>query len=239
MTDEKDSESDVDIGFRLTSKLGGVSLGGVVEQKEDDPDEDPELYGTSPKVIAIFLTLITLFFPVGAIGLTYNFANMTPLVYGVIWVSPVDKMLVRFMHYIVNPGEFLATIWWTIPLCAFNLLFIHQINRFFYGKTSRDIVLFYGILSMIAPSALSAVLWTSSILPFVITPLPFQFFAGIILLYKFSDPDFTSPWKGYFLDLSWWIRQRHSIHDPNPEVINLTKLLLQHDADWLEGFDEE
>ncbi|TFH07983.1 MAG: hypothetical protein E4H14_07330 [Candidatus Thorarchaeota archaeon] len=225
----------VDIGFRLSSKLGRV-----MERKEDDPEENLELYGTSPRVIAILLGLMTLLFPVGGIGLIYNWTGMHPLLYGTIWVSPVENFLFAFVYYLFHPWELLSTIWITIPLCTFNFLFIIQINRWFYGKTSRDIVLFYGILSIVAPSAISLALWVTIDFAFIITPLPFQFLAGMLLLHKFRDPDYVSPWKGYYLDWSWWTRQQHSIDDPNPKVINLTQLLMQHDADWLEGWlDEE
>ncbi|MFW9843873.1 MAG: hypothetical protein ACFFEV_04800 [Candidatus Thorarchaeota archaeon] len=237
MTSEMDSDLDarqLDIGFRLTGKLGSIQ-----GYKDDDPEDDPEIYGTSPRVIMILLALVTLFIPVGATGLTYNYTNMQPLVYGVIWWSPIDKIFVRFMYYIVHPWELLSTIWLTIPLCAFNFLFIYQVNRWFFGKTSRDIVLFYGLLSIVVPSGISVALWATSVLPIIITPLPFQFVVGMILLYRFRDPDHISPWRGYTLDWSWWIRLRHSIHDPNPEVINLTNLLIQHDADWLENTWDE
>ena len=111
---------------------------------------------------------------------------------------------------------------------------MRQINRFFYGKTSRDIALMYGLLSIIAPSTITLALWIYYGFAFIITPIPIQFFAGVILLYKFRDPEVISPWEGYFLDWSWWARLRHSIDDPSEKVINLTKLLKEHDADWLE-----
>ncbi|MHA2025234.1 MAG: hypothetical protein ACW98U_04965 [Candidatus Thorarchaeota archaeon] len=231
MTDASslESDEDVDIGFRLASKLGGL-----VATRKYDPDEELELYGVSPRVITILMMLVTLLFPVGGIGLVYNWSNAPPLLFGVFWVTDIDGVFIAWIWYLGHPIELLQIIWMTIPLCTFNLLYVKQINRFFNGKTSRDTALVCGLLSMIVPSAISAALWTESILPFVITPLPFQFFVGIILLYKFRDPDVFSPWEGYFLDLSWWTRQLYSIKEPNQKVINLTKLLIDHDADWLE-----
>ncbi|MGY5873836.1 MAG: hypothetical protein RTV72_16430 [Candidatus Thorarchaeota archaeon] len=222
-----------DIGFRFA-----MHLGRFMTLIEEEPDEDLELYGTSPRVIVILMTLVTLFFPVGGFGLIYNFVEIQPIVYGVLFIAPPEHMLIAFMYYLLRPWELISTIWMTVPLSIFNILFILQINRWFNGNTSRDIVLFYGILSMVAPSAISLALWATVNFPFVITPLPFQFFAGVALLYKFRDPDYVSPWKGDFLDWSWWTRQRHTMDDPNPTVINLTKLLLEHDADWLEGWEE-
>ncbi|MGY5859140.1 MAG: hypothetical protein RTU63_07210 [Candidatus Thorarchaeota archaeon] len=226
-------DEDVDIGFRIACRLGGI-----IAKSEEEPDEDRELYGINPRIIVILLVLATFLFPVGGIGFVYNSTGMQPLLYGVCWISDVYGFLFAFIWYIMHPGELIAVVWMTAPACTFNFLFVYQINRFFYGKTSRDIVVFYGLLSMIAPSGVSAILWISMILPFIITPLPFQFFAGVLLLYKFKDPDFISPWDGYFLDLSWWTRQKFSIREPNQKVINLTKLLMDHDADWLDGWND-
>ena len=63
-----ESEDDKeDIGFRLAIKLGGV-----MKRNEVDPDEDIELYGTSPRVIGLIMLLVTVFFPVGGINYAYN-----------------------------------------------------------------------------------------------------------------------------------------------------------------------
>lgn len=224
-----ESDEDVELGFRLASKLGGL-----LATKEHDPDEDLELYGVSPREITILMILVTVLFPVGGIGLVYNWSNSPPLLYGVFWVTDLYSVFIAWLWYLGHPIELLQIVWMTVPLCIFNLVFLRQINRFFNDKTSRDTALVCGLLSIVVPSMISAALWTEALLPFVITPLPFQFFAGILLLYKFRDPEVISPWEGYFLDLSWWTRQLHSINEPNQKVINLTKLLMDHDADWLE-----
>ena len=229
LTDEKVSESDedkVDIGFRLTSKLADAT-----PWSNDDPDDLLELSGTSPYVIGLLMGLVTFFLPVGGINLIFNMQNQTPRIYSAFW-------MINNLHdfwRMFDPLQLFATIWLTIPLCTLNFLYIIQINRFFSNTASRDVALFYGILSMIAPSVISLYLLLSYGFPFVITPIPIQFFVGVILLYKFRDPDYVSPWKGHFLDWSWWTRQRYSIRDPDAKVINLTGLLMQHDADWLEG----
>ena len=227
MTDQNipDSENDKeDVGFRLAIKLGGVM------KSKEDPDEDIELFGTSPREIGLIMLLLTVFFPVGGINYGYNWQLIPPILYSSLWiVSGFDSF-----WFIFRPEQLLATIWITVPLCTFNFLYIRQINRFFYGKTSRDIALMYGLLSMIVPTTITLALWIYYGFAFVITPIPIQFFAGVILLYKFRGPEVISPWEGYFLDWSWWTRLRHSIDDPSAEVINLTKLLKDHDADWLE-----
>ena len=233
LTERKDSKSDddkVDIGFRLPSKLAGVT-----PWSNDDPDDLLELYGTSPYVIGVFMVLVTFFLPVGGVNLAFNFQNQEPKIYSAFWMI---NNLGDFWR-MFDLEQLLATIWMTIPLCTLNFLFIIQINRFFSNSASRDVALLYGILSMIAPSMLSLYVLLTFGFPFVITPIPIQFFVGVILLYKFRDPDYVSPWKGYFVDWSWWTRHRFSIRDPDSKVINLTRLLMQHDADWLEGWLDE
>lgn len=226
-----DPEDDIeDIGFRFAAILGGV-----MKDTEEDTDETLELRGTSPFVINLVMVLVTVFLPIGGVNLIYNFAQMPPMIYSALWLWHPG----RDFWYLFKPWEFLTTIWITVPLCTFNFLFVREINRFFSNTASRDIVLFYGILSMIAPSAISLSLWNAQILPHIIMPIPIQFIVGVYLLYKFRDPDYISPWDGYFIDWSWWERQKYAIDDPNAKVINLTKLLMQHDADWLEGYDEE
>ncbi len=201
-----------------------------MKRNNEDPDEDIELYGTSPRVIGLILLLVTVFFPVGGVNYGSNLQLIPPILYSSLWIaSGLDSF-----WFIFHPEQLLTTIWITVPLCTFNFLFIRQINRFFYGKTSRDIALMYGLLSMIVPSTITLALWCYYNFTFIITPIPIQFCAGIILLYKFREPEVISPWEGYYLDWSWWARLRHSIDDSSAEVINLTKLLKEHDADWLE-----
>ncbi len=199
---------------------------------EEVSDDRLELYGTSPFSINLLMVLVTLFFPIGGVNLIYNFDQMPPMIYSAFWVFPGTTFWSLF-----KPWELLSTIWITIPLCTFNFLFMYEINRFFSDTASRDIALLYGILSVIAPSAISLFLWTEHILSYIITPIPIQFLVGVYLLYKFRDPDYISPWAGYFIDWSWWERQKYDINDPEARVINLSKLLMEHDADWLEGYD--
>lgn len=201
-----------------------------MKRSEDNPDEELELFGTSPREIGLIMLLLTVIFPVGGINYAYNWQLIPPILYSSVWIaSGLDSF-----WFIFRPEQLLTTIWITVPLCIFNFLYIRQINRFFYDKTSRDIALLYGLLSIILPSTITLALWIYFNFAFVITPIPIQFFAGVILLYKFRDPEVISPWEGYFLDWSWWTRLRHSIDDSSAEVINLTKLLKEHDADWLE-----
>ena len=199
-----------------------------------NPEEDEELYGTSPRVIGLLMLLVTVFFPVGLINVVQGSVFIPGYIYSGLWF--VDGL--QGFWFIFNPVELFSKLWLTIPLCSFNFLFIRQVNRYFQGETSRDIVLMLGLLSMLLPSAITLALWSTYQFQFVISPIPIQFFAGLILLYKFREPELLSPWKGFYLDWSWWTRLRYSAHDPDPEVINLTNLLREHDADWLESYDD-
>lgn len=215
--------------FRLVSFIGNLG------QKTEESEKDPELHGVSPREIGVIMIVITVFLPVGQVNLGYSWQIIPTFLYSGLWLLGLFQ---DGFWYLANPSALFVSFWITIPLCGFNFLFIRQMNRFFQGETSRDIVLMYGILSMIVPTIVTLALWVSIQFPYVITPIPIQFVIGVILLYKFREPEVISPWRGYHLDWSWWTRQRHSIHDPNPEVINLTKMLRDHDAVWLEGYDD-
>jgi hypothetical protein len=217
------------LDFRLVSFIGNLG------QKSEDSEQDSEVYGVSPREVGVIMLVVTILLPVGQVNVGYSWQLFPTFLYSGLWLLGLFE---NGFWYIANPFALFTTFWITIPLCGFNFLFIRQLNRFFQGETSRDIVLMYGLLSMTVPTFATLALWASIDFPFVITPIPIQFFVGIFLLYRFREPEVISPWSGYHLDWSWWIRQRHSIHDPHPEVINLTKMLRDHDAVWLEGYDD-
>ncbi len=215
--------------YRLVSKIGRF-----MSNKKDDPEYDEELFGTSPRVIGIFMVLVTVLCPVGMMDNPFTlFSGQTRWYSGFWLIRDLNDLWSLF-----RPEDLFSTLYVTIPLCAFNFIFIIQVNRFFQGKTSRDIALFFGLLSMVIPTLFTWVLYFTAGGGFIITPIPIQFFVGIILLYKFKEPEVIGPWQGYFLDWSWWIRLRHSAHDTSGGVINLTNLLKDHDAVWLEGYDD-
>ena len=209
-------------------------IGNFMKNYKQNPEEEEELYGTSPRVIGLLMILVTVIFPVGFINVAQGTVLVPSYIYSGLWF--IDSS--RGLWYIFDFSELFSKLWLTIPLCIFNFLFIRQVNRFFQGETSRDIVLMLGLTSMLLPSAITVALWATNNFQFVISPIPIQFFVGLILLYKFREPELISPWKGFYLDWSWWTRLRYSIHDPDPEVINLTSMLREHDADWLESYDD-
>jgi len=225
----RESKEKGSLEYRVVSLIGNF-----MKNYKTYPEEDEELYGTSPQVIGILMILVTLFLPVGIINLVQGVQMIPGYIYSGFWLLGGEYN----SYFVFRPEQLFPALWITIPLCGFNLLFIRQVNRFFQGKTSRDIALTLGIASMILPSVITVALWATYDFPFLITPIPIQFFTGLILLYKYREPEVISPWKGFYLDWSWWVRLRHSIHDPDPKVINLTNMLREHDAEWLEGYDD-
>ena len=89
-TNDSEFDEDVDIGFRIACRLGGI----IAKDEEDDVDR--ELYGISPMAITIVMVLVTLVFPVGGFGFVYNNTPMEPLLYGVYWITDVYSVFYAF-----------------------------------------------------------------------------------------------------------------------------------------------
>jgi len=127
------------------------------------------------------------------------------LVYSIFWI-----ILFRFPFAILFDISMLFFLWLIVPLYIFSILYIRQIARFFYGKSSRDSALMCGLISLIFPTLIG--LGTSILLGFsysaylYIYPIPIQFIVGLVFLYRFREPENVSAWSGQFIDWSWWIR---------------------------------
>ena len=177
---------------------------------EDDPDY--ELYGTSPGVIAFFMILISLIVPIGIIPFNAfivlgGYAPVNFMIYSLIWIY-IPEFYVPFS---MIPLFFLLNIWFTLPLTIFNIAYVWKIIRYYRGQCTRYSVVWVGLLSIILPTFIA--LATTGILSPVggwlfVGPIPLQFIAGLILLYKIPGPDMTSPWKGDLADHSWWKPKR-------------------------------
>jgi hypothetical protein len=158
-----------------------------------------ELEGIGPRVIGIFMILITLA-PLGTILI----GPQDRLIYSIFWIILVHSSKVLF-----DPS-LLALLWIICPLYIFSILYIRQIVRFYYGKSSRDSALMCGLLSAIFPSLVG--LGVSILLGFsyseylYIIPVPIQFVVGLYFIYRFREPEVVSPWSGQFIDWSWWKR---------------------------------
>jgi hypothetical protein len=158
-----------------------------------------ELEGVGPREIAILMLLVTL----GPIG-TLLIEPQVRLVYSIFWI-----VLVRSSSILFDPSM-LILLWIIAPLYIFSILYIRQIVRFFYGKSSRNSALMCGLLSVIFPTVIG--LLVSILLGFsysqflYIMPIPLQFVVGLYFLYMFREPEVVSPWSGQFLNWSWWKR---------------------------------
>jgi hypothetical protein len=125
-------------------------------------------------------------------------------VFSVFWVFLIRSSTVVFNLAI------LAYLWAICPLYLFSILYIRQIVRFLYGKSSRDSALMCGLLSIVFPSLMgllvSILLGYSYSQYLYIVPIPLQFVIGLYFLYRFREPEVVSPWSGQFLNWSWWKR---------------------------------
>lgn len=202
---------------------------------EDIPSE-MELYGVSPGTIAVIMIVVTIFLPLGGVNLVNPIQSMSggmpPFIYSVLWgifIGNISSLL-----YIFNPIYYLSTIWFTVPLCLFNILYVRQILRYFMGLSSRDSAIMVGLLSLIVPTIMSLYI-TQAGFPFgLIIPIPIQFVIGLIFLYKFREPELIAPWSGIYIDWSWWRSERRRGKDESSKIPLFSQLLVDHEADWLE-----
>ena len=212
----------------------------------DEDDPDLELYGTSPRVIAFFMILISLIAPIGIIpmnafmviggNLGLGYPNF--LIYSLGWCYLPELPL----SYGLIPLFMLLNMWLTLPLTIFNILYIRQIIRYYQGKCTRYSAIWVGMLSLVLPTLIA--LGTTGILVhnsefLFIGPIPIQFVAGLYFLRKYPGPEMTSPWRGDLADSSWWRPKRpqwwYRMFPPNgEESTEETKDESPPDGDWLE-----
>ncbi len=166
----------------------------------DETESALELFGVGPRVVAIFMIVMTIL-PLGAMPIGQQFWIM----YSIFWL-----VVIRYPYITFDILTMFTFLWLIIPLYIFSILYIRQIARFFYGKSSRDSALMCGLISVLFPTVVG--IGTSVLLGFpyssylYIYPIPIQFFAGLIFLYRFREPENVSAWSGQFIDWSWWIR---------------------------------
>ncbi len=178
----------------------------------NEEDSDYELYGTSPGVIAFFMILISLIVPMGIIPFNAfivlgGYAPVNFMMYSLIWIY-IPEFWIPFS---LMPLFFLFNIWFTLPLTIFNIAYIWKMIRYYRGQCTRYSVVWVGLLSITLP-ALIALATTSILSPtggwLFVGPIPLQFIAGLIFLYKVPGPEMTSPWRGDLEDRSWWKPKR-------------------------------
>jgi len=182
---------------------------------EEDPDL--ELYGTSPGVIAFFMILISLIVPIGVLpsnafivlfgemGMMFSAPNF--MIYSLLWVFVPEFPL----SLALIPLFLILNIWFTLPLTIFNIVYIWKIVRYYRGNCSRYSVIWVGMLSITIPT-IFALATTGFLNPtaglVIIGPIPLQFIAGLIFLYKIPGPEMTSPWRYDLVERSWWVPKR-------------------------------
>jgi len=209
-----------------------------------DDESEMELYGVSPWVIGFIMAIITLITPIGIVltnGILTALVGWIeePFIYGLLWIFDLSYY---GSYYFYNIRIFdLLHMWYLIPLSIFSILYVRQIIRYYFGRSSRESALTVGILGVIFPS----LLWLLAsfrlglfvgILDFgIILPVPIQFIAGYILLRKYEGPEVISPWSGQFIDWSWWVRLKAKWSN---RLVDITELHLeeeQEEVDWLES----
>lgn len=145
------------------------------------------------------MIMITLF-PLGVMPVGEEFW----ITYSVFWILVISP------PYIIFDIMMFGFLWLIIPLYIFSILYIRQIVRFFYGISSRDSALMCGLLSILFPTLVGIGASVLLGLPYrsylYIFPIPVQFLAGLVFLYRFREPENVSAWSGQFMDWSWWIR---------------------------------
>jgi hypothetical protein len=150
-------------------------------------------------VIAIFMFFATLA-PLGILPL----GPQDRLVYSIFWI-----LLIHFSYIMFVPAM-MTLMGIIVPLYTFSILYVRQIVRFFYGKSTRDSAIMCGLLSVAFPSLVGVLVSILLGLPYsqylYIIPVPIQFAVGLHFLYKFREPEAVSPWSGQFIDWSWWKR---------------------------------
>jgi hypothetical protein len=201
-----------------------------------------ELYGVSPWVIGFIMILITLITPLGIVPINGDFIVLTnwfqgPFIYGLLWSytwSSYSGILFSGVQFLN-----LSYMWLLVPLSIFSILYVRQIIRYYFGKSSRDSALMVGILSIILPSLIQLVFAVSLVnisrAGFII-PIPIQFVAGLILLRKFEGPEVISPWPGQFIDWSWWIRLKAKWSN---RAVDIIEIHLEEEPEEIEGLESE
>jgi hypothetical protein len=163
-------------------------------------DSEPKLYGTSPRVIALLMTIVTFIVPFGYLppgsrvffGFFFITSDIGSGIYGLLWFIGFanDLGCGYFGFHVLKVG----LMGLTVVLSIFNLLFARQIVRYYQGKSSQQRVLLIGAVSLIYPALLGLMPVPIPLAMFgFVWPIPIQFIFGLILLRKIPGPDLIHP----------------------------------------------
>jgi hypothetical protein len=192
----------------------------------------------SPRVIGLLMIIITIVVPLGIIPSrlmqwTFTTGSDSWIVYSLLWAFDTQFFYMPFniMTYTI--------LYLTLPLVIFNILYIRQIVRYYYGKTTRDAAIMVGIISLLLP-ALIGLSTSGYYFPsgeyLYVGPVPIQFIAGLIILYKLEGPEVISPWSGQFIDWSWWARQKTKYSN---RAVDIIEMLAEEDGEDLDGLESD
>lgn len=142
----------------------------------DEFSTEVELYGVSPGVIAVIMFVVSLIVPLGFIATGPG--------------MPIFLIMALFYPIIF------------LPLTILNILYVVWIVRYYQAKASKNSVLMLGLLSIILPTVFA--LYITGLFGefMVIYPIPIQFIAGLLILWRIEGPEVISPWSGMRLNLS-------------------------------------
>ncbi len=162
-----------------------------------------ELYGVSPGVVSLFLFIVTIVVPFGFIpfnsGVVGDPWSSYYILYSSVWVLSGGYYFPSTGFLFFSPVNFFL-----LPLSILNIAYAFWIVRYYQGKSSRYTAITIGVLSTLLPTSL-ALFASSAFGTFIIIyPIPLQFIAGLIILWRIEGPEVISPWSGIRLDLSWW-----------------------------------
>lgn len=204
-------------------------------------DSEEELYGISPRAIAVVMFFVTVFLPVGGLNLVdYNLVNyeaseMPPFLYSISWILRLDQGLPGFWS-LFNPLFLASAIWFTLPLSLLNILYVRQIFRYFAGLSSQGSAVMVGLLSLLVPTIVSVYITQAGLSFGLIIPIPIQFVIGLVFLHRFREPELTAPWSGIYIDWCWWKSELRRDNYRTTKAPSLSRQLADHEADWLEGW---
>lgn len=160
-------------------------------------ESGPELFGVNPRVITVFMILLTVIVPFGYLppgsAIFCSFVSeMETGIYGLLWFFgfAIDFGYGYGGFHVLRVGLTILAI----VLSIFNILFAREIVRYYQGKTSQKQVVFIGVVSLIYPNLFTLIPVPLYIFG-IIWPIPIQFIAGLILLYKIPGPELlpTTP----------------------------------------------
>ncbi|MFW9787944.1 MAG: hypothetical protein ACFFE2_05250 [Candidatus Thorarchaeota archaeon] len=179
---------------------------------KDEYSSEMEMYGVSPRVIAIIMFLITMIAPQGYVPHNLSIPPvfyLEPMIYSFLW-----KISLQPLHSTLPfCGWSTMDLFALLPLTVLNWVFALWVVRYYQARSSRYNTIMLGVIANLLP--LFLIYYYSAPFPeyHIIYPIPIQFILGLIILWRIEGPEVISPWSGMRLDLSWWKWRRSKPKD--------------------------